>query len=261
MTLPGRRGHANRPDLPRDSTTSTPTVSSPGPRCSPQLRSIRSRLEDPATFAEAAAELGSRLARTRPVSSRRHHLRRPRASPPEDLLDQILHQSSSPPAAAPPPAQTGAWGAFLEQITAPISTARIHARPSSSRGVDAAMAQLLRDILHHPEFQALESLWRVDPSPDPPARDRRGSDPRADRPDPRRTRSRPALRPAPRQHRRLQAPRRAERGDRGGPALDIPGRRPHFRPVPARISACSGDWARSPGSPAPRSSGRQVPGS
>ena len=59
-----------------------------------------------------------------------------------------------------PAAQTGAWGAFLEKITAP------HVRRDNPRqaelieGLDAAMAQLLRDILHHPDFQALESLWR-----------------------------------------------------------------------------------------------------
>src|SRR5208337_3698773 len=124
------------------------------------LQKTRCRLEDPATFAEAAAAigLGSRPtgasgATTPPV---------PAANvTPAELLDLILQQSSpSTPRPQAPPAQTGAWGAFLEQITTPHIHRENPRQAELIAGVDAAMAQLLRDILHHPEFQALESLWR-----------------------------------------------------------------------------------------------------
>ena len=124
------------------------------------LQKTRCRLEDPATFAEAAAAigLGSRPtgasgATTPPV---------PAANvTPAELLDLILQQSSpSTPSPPAPPAQTSAWGAFLEQITTPHIHRENPRQAELIAGVDAAMAQLLRDILHHPEFQALESLWR-----------------------------------------------------------------------------------------------------
>ena len=123
------------------------------------LRSTRAGLEDPATFDEAAAQLGLG---SRPVKPARATPPPPAANvPPAELLDLVLQQTaSSAPESPAAIAQTGDWGAFLEQITAP------HVRRENPRqadliaGVDAAMAQLLRDILHHSEFQALESLWR-----------------------------------------------------------------------------------------------------
>ncbi|MBV8311750.1 MAG: type VI secretion system contractile sheath large subunit [Planctomycetaceae bacterium] len=122
------------------------------------LRKTRSRLEDPSTFAEAAAEIGvgARPAELAPAPPP------PAANvTPAELLDLILQQSSpSTPPPPAPPAQVGAWGAFLEQITAPHIHRENPRQAELIAGVDAAMAQLLRDILHHPEFQALESLWR-----------------------------------------------------------------------------------------------------
>lgn len=134
------------------------------------LRQARGRLEDPSTFAEAAAEigLGSRSAETAPAPPSPSPPPPPAPSaqmPAAELLNLIVQKrapSASTPASAPalPATQSGAWSAFLEKITAP------HVRRDNPRqaeliaGIDAAMAQLLRDILHHPDFQALESLWR-----------------------------------------------------------------------------------------------------
>ena len=126
------------------------------------LRSTRARLENPATFAEAAAELSASSRQSVPTPSPSAAPSTPAESiPPEDLLDQILQQSS--PSAAPvsdSPRRTSAWGAFLEQITAPHIRREDPRQAELLSGIDAAMAQLLRDILHHPEFQSLESLWR-----------------------------------------------------------------------------------------------------
>src|SRR5262249_25637530 len=85
------------------------------------LRSILSRLENPATFAAAAAELMA--SPPEPEGTTSTSERAPDLSPgapPADLLDQILQQSSPTAAAAPPSSrQTSAWGKFLEQITSP----------------------------------------------------------------------------------------------------------------------------------------------
>ena len=120
------------------------------------LQSLRDRLEVPETFAAAAAELGigPRPAQAEPAQPA------PAAQvPPENLLDLILQQSATPHPA--PSAPAGAWGNFLEKITAPHIRREDPRKAEIIAGVDAAMAQLLRDILHHPDFQALESLWRA----------------------------------------------------------------------------------------------------
>ena len=125
------------------------------------LRSTRARLENPATFAEAAAELSASPREIAPAPRPPAASPLAESTPPADLLDQILQQSSSTAAPAPvSPRQTGAWGAFLEQIAAPHIRRENPRQAELISGIDAAMAQLLRDILHHPGFQSLESLWR-----------------------------------------------------------------------------------------------------
>ncbi len=121
------------------------------------LRATRNRLEDPATFADAAAEIGFT---SRPAAPSPSTPPPPAANVPAgELLDLILQQSTSLSPA--PSAPSGTWGAFLEQITAPYIHRENPLQAELIAGVDAAMAQLLRDILHHPDFQALESLWRA----------------------------------------------------------------------------------------------------
>ena len=125
------------------------------------LSATRARLENPATFAEADADLTASPRKISPVPSPLAVSPPEESASPADLLDQILQQSSSTTAAAPvSPRQTGAWGAFLEQITAPHIRRENPRQAELIKGIDAAMAQLLRDILHHPAFQSLESLWR-----------------------------------------------------------------------------------------------------
>jgi type VI secretion system protein ImpC len=123
------------------------------------LRATRQRLEDPATLAEVAAQMGLT---SRPAESSPPTPPPPAADvPPAGLLDRILQQprpsSRSGPAGS---AQAGDWRSFLEEITAPHIRREGPLQAELIAGVEAAMAQLLREILHHPEFQALESLWR-----------------------------------------------------------------------------------------------------
>jgi type VI secretion system protein ImpC len=131
-----------------------------------ELRSLRARLEDPRTFDQTAAELlASGPAPAPSVDAPPPADEPPPASgvqvDPGDLLDQILSESSPSSAkqvARPKPA--GEWGKFLEGITAP-HIVREHPRQAELvASVDAAMAEILREILHYPRFQALESLWR-----------------------------------------------------------------------------------------------------
>ena len=125
-----------------------------------ELRTTRERLLDPATFAETAAQLGRT---SLPAASSPPTPSSPAADlPPAALLDLILEQST--PSAGPSEAasvQTTPWGAFLDQITAAHALTEEPLQAELIAGAEVAMARLLRDILHHPEFQSLESLWRT----------------------------------------------------------------------------------------------------
>jgi type VI secretion system protein ImpC len=122
------------------------------------LGASRRRLQDPATFAAAAAELGVKPGAT---GSARTPVPPAAALPPSELLDLIVGQtaesSRSETAGAP---GSGAWRAFLEQVAAPYVRIENPKEAELVAGVDEAMAHLLREILHHPRFQAIESLWR-----------------------------------------------------------------------------------------------------
>ena len=237
--------------------TSTPTGSWPGPRSSPRLRATRDRLQDPATFAEEAA----RIARPADPS--------PPAPPPpgadlapEALLDLILQQSPRRhnPLGPPPPRAAPSERSSIRSRRRMLS-ARTRARPSWSPASRRRWAKSSARSSITPSSRRLESLCARSPPPDPTPRDRSRSDDRAHRPDPRRARGRPAHGLAARDDRRLQAAGRAQRRDRGRPALDVPGRRFHVRTVPARRRLA---LAAGPGRPARRrhpSWRRPVPGS
>ena len=77
------------------------------------------------------------------------------------LLDLIVQQST-PSAesarAASPVSRT--FEKFLDQITAGQTLREDPRQADLVAGVETTIGQVLREILHHPEFQALESLWR-----------------------------------------------------------------------------------------------------
>jgi type VI secretion system protein ImpC len=122
-----------------------------------ELRELRARLADPATFRRAAAELRGDAA--------------PAPSPPpaavaaDGLLDRILDVSA--PAAVGPgaggvPVSETDFRSYVRRILAPHLVAEPDPRQAETIArVDAVTGEQMRAILHHPEFQALESLWRA----------------------------------------------------------------------------------------------------
>lgn len=124
------------------------------------LRELRRRLADPATFAAAAQELrsgpstGPESAPTPPPAAPR-----PRPSAGGSLLDEIV--DAAPDAAPPPAGPRDELAEFIRRAVRPSVVAAPDARqPDALAQVDAATAGLMRSILHHPEFRALEALWR-----------------------------------------------------------------------------------------------------
>lgn len=109
------------------------------------LRATRKALNDPAQFSDVAARLQDAAKST--------------DAEPEsegDLFDRLL----GAPRSTGSPSQID-LSAFLDQVVGPHlvpDTTPEQAALQSS--IDAASADLLRAILHHPKFQQLESAWR-----------------------------------------------------------------------------------------------------
>ncbi|HOW76557.1 MAG TPA: type VI secretion system contractile sheath large subunit [Candidatus Competibacteraceae bacterium] len=119
------------------------------------LRRSRTRLLNPASFAQAAAELAP-LPSPSPVQ----------AGPvptgnDADLLGRLLGQPSTPsPAVRPVDPGAAAVQSFLRVVVQPHI---VHTDPNQSAwvaAVDAAISDQLRAILHQPAFQALEAAYR-----------------------------------------------------------------------------------------------------
>ena len=135
-----------------------------------ELRDIRKRLLNPDSFERAAGEVRSWFAQEGEESKTddatgndEQNEESASAQPSSDnLLDQILSQDDS--GASKPQrqkSQTSELSAFVSKLVEPhlIKTdEKEQARLLEI--VDDATGELMRSILHHPQFQALESAWR-----------------------------------------------------------------------------------------------------
>lgn len=78
------------------------------------------------------------------------------------LLDSILDQASPADASEAIAKSEGDLHKFLEQVLKGHLIPKADAREADRQAqIDAAAGSALRAILHHPQFQALESLWRA----------------------------------------------------------------------------------------------------
>jgi type VI secretion system protein ImpC len=137
------------------------------------LRDARRKLADPRTFAAAAEALGGRAGAKLPPEGKEPTPKEPspgpRPSAPEtagltsgSLFDQILEGKEGQQPDTRPAADTSEWGAFLREIVRPHVVPRDDPRQAEMvASLDAAAAGLMRAILHHPDFQALEAAWRA----------------------------------------------------------------------------------------------------
>lgn len=139
------------------------------------LGRTRSRLNNPKAFQAAAAEVRgwSQLAgRTEPtpaVVSEEPATPAPSSDSDGSLLDQILAGKSDTPSATShePPGKRSPEVSpeILELAKAAVKD---HLAPDTEKererliaAVDARIGETMRAILHHPQFQALESSWRA----------------------------------------------------------------------------------------------------
>ena len=127
-----------------------------------KLKGLRERVQDSSSFAEIAEELGLRRA-----SAARDN-DGPRISPPSpvrlasgSLLDEMIEQTESR-IALEPSRKTDEVHEFARKLAAKYSVSAPDPRqPDVVAAVDGAISDTMRVILHHPDLQALESLWRA----------------------------------------------------------------------------------------------------
>jgi type VI secretion system protein ImpC len=116
------------------------------------LRDLRQRLANPATFKAAAAEMTGEA----PPSGR---VRVPSGS---SVLGDILDEAAPPGMEEALAEAGGDLHAFIQRVLKPHLVPNPDPRQAELVAqVEAAASATLRAILHAPEFQALEGLWRA----------------------------------------------------------------------------------------------------
>lgn len=126
------------------------------------LKEIRHKLNNPKTFEATAAALRAQAGPAQGPQPAAAATPTPTAAPPPadgDWLAQILGATQ---VRAPEPARgADPWVSLMKEIVAPYVVARTDPRqPELVASVDDTTSRLLRKILHHPDFQALEAAWR-----------------------------------------------------------------------------------------------------
>jgi type VI secretion system protein ImpC len=130
------------------------------------LREARARLQNPATFQQAAADLRQAAsAQGQPKGSAAGADSKGGAEPEDEaaLFERLLGPKPAGSSQASKPASTQRVDVhtLLQRIMAPyIVPEQAPFQAQYVASVDAAMTEQMRWILHHPAFQALESLWR-----------------------------------------------------------------------------------------------------
>ncbi|HEY8563345.1 MAG TPA: type VI secretion system contractile sheath large subunit [Pyrinomonadaceae bacterium] len=130
------------------------------------LRDVRRRLGNPDTFESAAAEVRSwgYAAADSPVDEAEISSQIEDAPPVEanNLLDMILTQPSGTNASIRPKlVDNSELGRFVSKIVSPhLITIDENEQSKLIAALDETISELMRTILHHPRFQALESAWR-----------------------------------------------------------------------------------------------------
>jgi type VI secretion system protein ImpC len=118
------------------------------------LRESRHSLRDPATFAALAKRSGTSSGPAeQPAPTKETELA-------GNLLDQILDATEDrSPTGIPQPSSD--LDDFIKQTVRPLLVSKPHPMQAELVAkVDAVIGELMRRILHHPDFQAIEAAWR-----------------------------------------------------------------------------------------------------
>lgn len=125
-----------------------------------ELRKLRKRLLDPATSSEALAEvLASRPGTEGDASFPASDEQTEQVESGDNMFERLLGESRAAP--APAAAASSTLDSLLDRIVGPHVVQKPNPKIDTALdAVDQAIAQSMRGILHHPDFQALEGAWR-----------------------------------------------------------------------------------------------------
>jgi type VI secretion system protein ImpC len=131
------------------------------------LRELRADLRNPKKFAKAAEEMrgwsaAKPAAPAEALAEPSEPARVLSRAEQGDILDQILAETQAPPQKAVS-FPGGDWQAYLQKIVVPHLLPKIdYAEQAELEAVvNEAAAAPMRALLHHPDFQAVESAWRA----------------------------------------------------------------------------------------------------
>ncbi len=118
-----------------------------------KLVSLRQKLKDPSSFDKAAAAVRSLatspIQTVAPRRSESTRVPRVRIENFADLLER--------PAPSAEPAELKS---LLRDVVGPHVVPELQDQAALVAAVDESLSELMRRLLHHPDFQALEALWR-----------------------------------------------------------------------------------------------------
>jgi type VI secretion system protein ImpC len=128
------------------------------------LRDTRQSLKDPSTFAALAKEFQKKdkVPESPTFPGRMEEpLKEISGQTTGDLFDQVLEETQGKEPVPEPSRVPSGWDNFLKQIVTPYLVPDIEPQQAEMlAAVNAATGELMRSILHHPDFQAIEAAWR-----------------------------------------------------------------------------------------------------
>lgn len=128
------------------------------------IAELRKKLSDPSRFTKAAEEFWGEEKPPEPIVSPGEtagSLPRSRQQSTGSLLDQVLDETQGEAPKGGSPLGSSEWDAFLRSIVRPHLVPNIEKEQAKTlAAVDAVTADLMRPVLHHPQYQEIEAAWR-----------------------------------------------------------------------------------------------------
>jgi type VI secretion system ImpC/EvpB family protein len=122
-----------------------------------ELRRLKRGLDNPQTAASVAAEIWQKYQPKTTESP--DHAALTETESMTDTIERLLDRKTT--LATPTSQSKNTVDSLLQQLIAPVIVAdTLPEYQALSAFIDSMMADLMKTILHNPEFQALESIWR-----------------------------------------------------------------------------------------------------
>jgi type VI secretion system protein ImpC len=128
------------------------------------LRDTRQSLMDPHTIATLVKEMEGEekpIQLPEPRENMEMLLQKAAAQSAGSLLEQVLNETEKKPQQDQLAGRTSEWDGFIQNIVKTHAVPDVEQRQKQMIAkVDTAISELMRMVLHYPDFQAIEAVWR-----------------------------------------------------------------------------------------------------